>query len=189
MWGQNIKGDMPWEDGMLHKLVATALVLVLAVPALALAGGPELGDKAKPFPGGDETARSYYLLNVTGLHHSEFNFETEVSVVDGFWSVMQCGDTKEIVSYVAMKFGSSDSEFDYHDTPAEIIPLLRHVRSGDFEAWYYVPRCDQLEIKWSRTDLDGVVLGGEDVSFTNRAANIQPREPEFVPQGSISLSL
>ncbi len=173
---------------MLVRLFA-GLLLALAVPTLGLASEQPSQQPGFTDTRQDQTAKAYYLLQIKGTQRGELSFESEVSVVDGFWAEIQCGDTKEILTYVAMKFGNGGVEFDYQHTPSEIIPLLRHLRAGDLEAWYYVPNSDQVEITWSRTDLAGTILNQDEVSLTNRAANIASHEPEYTPDGSITLSL
>jgi hypothetical protein len=140
---------------MLRLFLTLIVACGMLAPTCSFAAGTPTPDEAQAMENPAGTPKHYYDLAVTGMHRSELAYSMEVSVIDNYWAVATCAtDSEELpVSFVAIRFGNDGEEFDFHGTPSALIPLLKHVRSGEMEAWYFTPHCDQLELKWTKTDL------------------------------------
>lgn len=92
-----------------------------------------------------------YLVEILGTQRAETYTESQLNILQGQLAVIQCGsaDSDTPRTWIALCIGGSDGAADLKDVPDNLRSQLRHVQSGELEAWYYLPDCDQLEITWA----------------------------------------
>jgi hypothetical protein len=155
--------------------------LLLALPVIAFAADKQPNPPAKE-PGGTQT----YNVSILCTKNGEVVTESQLDLLTGFTCVIENSHngSKLPDGWVAIVIGGPATDVPA-DVPAGLAPLLKHVVSGDFQAWYYMPRSDEIEFTWTlASDADTSLVTPKDAQVRTTA---QPKPHKLmITAGSLA---